>query len=413
LVRQNVHPPFEDESCDACHDVGESGQPVLVDDINAVCAACHDMVNEMGAMAHQHPPFADGECTGCHGLHAAEHEKLLLAEGERLCLSCHEDMVSRAETAFGHRPFEEGRCIDCHTPHASQYAGLTTKPQESLCLECHQDVQTAIADGEPHEPAAGGDCAVCHQPHGGSHPALLVSSTGELCAGCHDVASGEILTAHSGFSVSGADCTDCHSPHAGVKGTVGLLLPDGHQPFIDGECMTCHSDKSGQALTAAPRALCLSCHTDFEASIDKPVIHAPIHGERSCVDCHSPHVGYGPGFMGSEGVKACLDCHDDAEFTGTVRHEPAYDDCTTCHQPHAADHRALLETADIQQLCVDCHDDAAETHFHPMGEGVIDPRTKQDLVCTGCHSPHSSSFGSVLVADKNRKLCILCHDLSH
>ena len=64
-------------------------------------------------------------------------------------------------------------------------------------------------------------------------------------------------------------------------------------------------------------------------------------------------------------------------------------------------------------LCMNCHPKARETHYHPMGDGTTDPRTRENLNCVGCHSPHSSQFESILIADRDRKLCIQCHDLSH
>ncbi len=83
----------------------------------------------------------------------------------------------------------------------------------------------------------------------------------------------------------------------------------------------------------------------------------------------------------------------------------------TCHQPHAGNTKNLLTDADIMDLCMTCHEDAPQKHYHPMGDKATDPRTKQPVNCIGCHSPHSSEFKPLLIADKNRKLCILCHGL--
>jgi hypothetical protein len=40
------------------------------------------------------------------------------------------------------------------------------------------------------------------------------------------------------------DCGECHDPHASRM--AGLLLPETHPPFAQGDCSTCHK-------TAAPK----------------------------------------------------------------------------------------------------------------------------------------------------------------
>jgi predicted CXXCH cytochrome family protein len=135
--------------------------------------------------------------------------------------------------------------------------------------------------------------------------------------------------------------------------------------------------------------------------------------QNGCTACHGPHVGFGKGLQKKDGVEQCLSCHNNREFTGPVQHPPAFEDCTNCHDPHSSDYKKLLSTADIMELCTTCHEDAKKKHYHPMGAGVINPRTKTDLVCTGCHSPHSTEEKMLLLADKNRKLCNLCHATDH
>jgi predicted CXXCH cytochrome family protein len=151
----------------------------------------------------------------------------------------------------------------------------------------------------------------------------------------------------------------------------------------------------------------------MEKILARPVVHAPIREDDGCADCHGPHVGYGSALQKKDGVETCLECHDGPEFTGEYQHEIAFEDCATCHEVHAGENPRLLITADVMEMCLTCHSDAPETHYHPMGEGVIDPRTQEALNCVGCHSPHSSDYQALLVADKDRKLCTNCHALAH
>jgi predicted CXXCH cytochrome family protein len=49
--------------------------------------------------------------------------------------------------------------------------------------------------------------------------------------------------------------------------------------------------------------------------------------------------------------------------------------------------------------------------MHPMGKDYKDPRNGERLVCTSCHSPHSSDYENILLGDKQRELCVSCHSL--
>ncbi|MFQ6007848.1 MAG: cytochrome c3 family protein, partial [Candidatus Zixiibacteriota bacterium] len=407
------HPPFADQDCETCHEKGEDGALVLVDELSTICAACHESVDEAANVANQHAPFAAGECVACHRVHAADLPHLLKAEGEQLCLSCHEEVKKVSGQEVMHQPFKEGKCLDCHKPHASPYAALTTKPAENFCLDCHTDLEKELALGEPHQPVVGGECTVCHNSHRGPFPSLLTATKDKLCGRCHKLASVELRTAHGGFDIAGANCQNCHAAHSGRKGTKGLLLPETHAPFAAGECSSCHQGKNVSIVATSVKNLCVSCHDDFAQQVDKTFVHNPVTKDDGCLHCHGPHVGFGSSLQVKDGPKTCLTCHNDAEFSGTFRHEIAFEDCGNCHQPHAGDHEHLLETPDIIELCQNCHDDASKTHYHPMGPDVTDPRTKGTLTCTGCHSPHSSNNASILIADKNRKLCVLCHSLTH
>jgi len=413
LVRARLHPPFAEKSCDLCHAKGPNGEAALSGDMASVCSACHEKVGESAGLAHQHPPFAAGECGACHGVHAADYDKMLKAEGGALCTGCHADVRTQMDLAVQHRPFADGQCLDCHRPHASAFTALKNKPAETFCLACHADLEQQIKNGQPHAPVVSGECTACHQPHAGATASLLTVSKENLCGSCHDASAGEMTAAHSGFAVAAADCQNCHEAHAAPKGGGGLLMPRAHAPFTAGQCGSCHVGKQPARLIAPVKTLCLTCHEDFARTLDRPVVHAPVGDDNGCTGCHGPHVGYTGALQKKQGVAVCLTCHNTPEFSGKFKHQAAFEDCRTCHEVHAGDYKRLLSTPDIMELCMTCHADAKETHYHPMGAGVIDPRTKQDLNCVGCHSPHSSEYDKILLGDRDRKLCITCHSLSH
>jgi len=413
LQRANIHPPFESKDCEGCHTLGAGNVVQISGNINEICATCHDKIDGEMKQKNLHAPFRDGQCVSCHSAHEADNPKLLRKEGDKLCYSCHDKVQAQTAMAVQHKPFKEGKCLDCHRPHSSNYPALTNKPKESFCLNCHTELKAELGKGSVHKPVMNGDCGACHLSHAGELPALLVKSKEQLCGQCHDLTSPTLITAHSGFNISQSDCQNCHAPHVGTKGTRGLLLPDAHKPFALRNCESCHMGKQKDQFVAEIRDLCFSCHKDFAAKLDKAVVHLPFGEKNGCVECHGPHVGFGKGLQIKNGVKTCLTCHNSKEFTGQIKHPVAFEDCMNCHQPHSADYKYLLDTKDIMELCMNCHPDAKKTHYHPMGEGITDPRTRQPLNCVGCHSPHSSDYASLLIADKDRKLCVVCHNVAH
>ncbi len=412
LLRENDHPPFADGSCEACHSQKPDGTVELVGDMNTMCGTCHDMVATESAKAVPHAPFVGGQCNDCHMVHSSDFTHLLRDDGNKLCLTCHTDMRDLQKSPVQHKPFGEGKCLDCHRPHASEFASLTTKPAATFCISCHKDLKEKMAKGIVHAPARTGDCGSCHEAHAGTNKALLTKDKQDLCAGCHNPTSPALAAAHHGFDMADVDCQNCHEAHVSPKGAKALLLPKAHAPFVGRDCNQCHQPSGERELTMPGKQLCLSCHADFQKEMMRAVVHAPVASEDGCTGCHGPHVGYGKSLQTKDGVETCLTCHNTNEFTGQFKHEVAFQDCGNCHQPHSANYKGLLSTPDIMELCMNCHDDVKKTHYHPMGKEVINPRTQQPLDCIGCHSAHSSNHKAILIADKNRKLCVNCHDVS-
>jgi predicted CXXCH cytochrome family protein len=88
------------------------------------------------------------------------------------------------------------------------------------------------------------------------------------------------------------------------------------------KCLECHADKSkGKAVHSAIAIGCLSCH---EVRVNKDTTRVKL--------------------ITATPYKLCLSCHSDKDATqikGHV-HQPAIRDCLTCHDPHTSDNKNQL-----------------------------------------------------------------------
>jgi DmsE family decaheme c-type cytochrome len=112
--------------------------------------------------------------------------------------------------------------------------------------------------------------------------------------------------------------------------------------------------------------LCVSCHKDLRAQMNKPSHHPVIEGKMSCADCHNPH-----GTLNSSMIKAettrdlCLSCHADKRGPWIHEHPPVEENCMNCHTPHGSNHNRMLAMKP-PHLCQECHrTGAASTGGHP------------------------------------------------
>ena len=88
------------------------------------------------------------------------------------------------------------------------------------------------------------------------------------------------------------------------------------------KCLECHEDKSkGKAVHSAIATGCMSCH---EVRVNRDVTRVKL--------------------ITTTPYKLCLTCHTEKDATqikGTV-HKPAVRDCLTCHDPHTSDNKNQL-----------------------------------------------------------------------
>src|SRR5579859_7605634 len=86
-------------------------------------------------------------------------------------------------------------------------------------------------------------------------------------------------------NVDAAKCLECHEDKTKGKAV--------HSAIATG-CLSCHEVRVNKditrvkLITTTPQALCLSCHSEKDASTLKGTVHPPA--VRDCIKCHDPHT---------------------------------------------------------------------------------------------------------------------------
>ncbi len=212
-----------------------------------------------------------------------------------------------------------------------------------------------------------------------------------------------------------AKCLECHAEKNQGKAV--------HSAMATG-CMSCHEIRVSKDVTrvklvsAVPFKVCLSCHTDKDATQIKGHVHQPA--ARDCLTCHDPHSSANKNQLlkatvGEKKDNLCLTCHDQGMKIPEKgsRHAALDMGCDTCHTTHKTGPEQTAEnqfhlTKGAPALCVDCHD-AKE-------EALQKAHQNQPFAtanCLQCHDPHQSAAPKLMAkfmhppfADKT---CEMCH----
>ncbi len=448
--------------CASCHDpadLKDSHSESLPD--GAACGSCHaPHGSETAGMliaGDLHRPFEDGDCKACHRPAFGPRIRLV-SRGERLCTACHGDVdASVRNDAHVHDAMrgEKGRadCLACHDAHIGERM-LLHDSGPGLCEDCHGPIVEHARADTGHFIAAE-DCLACHRPHSSDQPALLISSQAELCAECHDTSDPDLAASHLGADPASLTCTGCHSPHG--DGQPSLLASNMHAAIADG-CDVCHDGAADRLIADSSTDLCLFCHDDVaETAAAAEVPHLALE-VGDCTDCHNAHASPRPRLLLGNPGEECTACHDEqAAGPDEVAHGVIeLVGCEACHEPHGGNREKLLREAG-SELCLACHDSSLTTpragsetvqllnrfavpaaklqsmaglrltpdgqHNHPvMDHRVLGRPTEKELsrtnstfdgelTCLTCHDPHKGRSKELLQwgAASSMEACLHCH----
>ena len=216
-------------------------------------------------------------------------------------------------------------------------------------------------------------------------------------------------------NVDSAKCLECHEDKSKGKAV--------HSAIATG-CLSCHEVRVNKdvtrikLITATPQALCLSCHSEKDASTIKGTIHPPA--VRDCLKCHDPHTSENKNQLlkatsGDKGQNLCLDCHKqglDVPAKGS-RHAALDMGCDTCHTTHKTGEVGKAEfdfhlVKSAPALCLDCHDAKAADLQKAHRDQPFAAAN-----CTSCHDPHQSASPKLMRQFLHppfaEKSCDLCH----
>jgi len=224
-----------------------------------------------------------------------------------------------------------------------------------------------------------------------------------------DVRLLRVLTGRDDISVLMALPTPATFAIAGAVGVPTAEPPPTPTPTAPPAVTTARAPAASHPrLVDVETTACTDCHEVI--SERSRSIHEPAADD--CTTCHDVDIG-GEGTqitLADTEPDLCLACHDDLEeaVAGDLEapHAPVTDGCLDCHRPHASDQPHLL-TAAVPELCTDCHDaeDLASSH-----SGQITRITD----CVRCHRPHGAEVETLLVGNRLHPpfadgYCDTCH----
>ncbi|HLA50709.1 MAG TPA: cytochrome c3 family protein, partial [Thermodesulfobacteriota bacterium] len=99
------------------------------------------------------------------------------------------------------------------------------------------------------------------------------------------------------------------------------------------------------------------------------------------------------------------------EYVAKSNHKhPKLGICTDCHTSHGSNSQFFLTKGNDTCAMENCHSTQGK-FTHPVGEKIIDPRSKTPMDCSTCHNPMGSPEKAILRFEKDRELCVQCHQM--
>jgi len=230
---------FENNACESCHGPGSKhAESMSAADIrnpakippaqaDKICLTCHlNQPTHVGRISSSHAKNQVA-CVACHSMHKGGPESLVprkINDINKLCASCHQDVWASFQRPFTHKlPQGAMSCVDCHNPHGTFLPSMmqTVSANEPGCFKCHGDKAGPFVF--EHAPVKMDGCMDCHQPHGSANPRMLTRADVRLvCLECHSnlPAAGPAPTKgplgaippaiHDLASPRFQNCTNCH-----------------------------------------------------------------------------------------------------------------------------------------------------------------------------------------------------------
>lgn len=266
----------------------------------------------------------------------------MVLRGDAKCTGCHEDESGTKPTMLGERPWilsigktKHGTAADGRTPSCATCHGASEAHREEGKAPDRVFKKTAPAEVQNQV------CASCHK--GGTH----MFWTGSI------------------HETQGVACTSCHDIHN-----------DGHDKV---------RDKHTQA------EVCLTCHKEQRAQLNRPSHHPIKEGKVACSDCHNPHGTLTPKLLVRDNVNnTCYQCHMEKRGPFVRTHQPVQEDCTICHNPHGTVNANLLKHRP-PFLCQQCHE---PTSHRGIPGSLTGTGTRANSMARGCVNCHTNIHGT-------------------
>ncbi|HXL34041.1 MAG TPA: hypothetical protein VN953_03920 [Gemmatimonadales bacterium] len=281
----------------------------------------------------------NGFCTGCHVMGPA-YRRFTQSEHESLsCHNCHEQSL-----------FASMRQLYLWVAERPEKIGPHAKVPSEVCARCHVTGQPQI--WQRIASTAG------HRTHLESDSAALKKIQ---CVTCHGLEVHRFAPVDSTCAQSGC--------HVSINITMGRMRG---QTSL--HCATCHRfTREVPALfprdSARGRLVpgvteCFSCHEMRRLLGEFDPARDPHAG--TCGVCHNPHTQTRP----RDAAATCTNagCHSDwrkEPFHVGERHRKVVEQCTLCHQPHAA----KVDPSD----CAGCHAAVRERRAQVGGRRLLPP----------------------------------------
>lgn len=209
------------------------------------------------------------------------------------------------------------------------------------------------------------------------------------CAKCHsELVKSFAGNPHAGHAKTAVSCASCHGSGAAYVQSNGA-----RSAIFD----------PAEATARQVDDMCLGCHAGAHAASEHPV-----HGNVSCIGCHSIHAAGAPVHMLKVvETELCYQCHSEIKpkFSMSFHHKVGEGliICTDCHDPHDTSKRKLLRSPSQQQtVCTTCHTEAA-------GPFVYEHPAIKAEGCTACHVAHGGSNPHLLNRASVDTICQQCH----